>query len=92
MRKLSKIVLSCICIVFFTAIIGFGIWKMTDASPTANNSQHNTMEDSNGGTDSIKITMQDGRELTLMNPSMLGDLLNADNVEFWLIDSDCPEN
>lgn len=83
MRKLPKIVLSCVCIVLFAAMIGFGIWKMTDASPTANNSQHNNMDDSNGGTDSIKITTQDGSELTIMNPSMLGDLLNADDVEFW---------
>lgn len=83
MRKLPKIVLSCVCIVFFAAMIGFRIWKTADASPTANNSQHNSMNDSNSGTDSIKITTQDGRELTIMNPSILGDLLNADDVEFW---------
>lgn len=96
MGKMSKIMLACVSAVFFIAVIGFGIWKMADASSAANKGQHNIVKrafhdsgpgvsanDSNDGTDSIKITTQDGIELTLMNPSMLGDLLNADNVDFW---------
>lgn len=95
MGKMFKIMLACVSAVFFTAVIGFGIWKMTDASPAAENGQHSSVKrafhdadlgvganDSSGETDSIKITTQDGIELTIMNPSMLGDLLDADNVEF----------
>ena len=95
MGKKFKIMLVCVSAVFFIASIGLGIWKIADASSSTSNGQHNSVKrafddfdmgvganDSNGGMDSIKITTQDGTELTLMNPSMLGDLLNADNVEF----------
>ena len=105
MKKIFKIMLACANAVFFIAVIGLGIWKIADASSSTNNGQHSSVKrafcdsdigvsanDSNGGTGSIKITTQDGIELTLMNPAMLGDLLNADYVEFSFTNPDHAEN
>lgn len=93
MKKLTKLMPACICVVFIAAVIGLGIWKMTYTSPAADSSIHNTesetggnIDNTNNGTDSIKITTSDGTELILMNPPMLGD--NPDAYEWWLTPGD----
>ena len=40
MEKSYKIILSCVCVAFVFTLLGFGIGRMTDTAPAADNNQN----------------------------------------------------
>ena len=104
MRKLPKIILSFACAVFVIAVIGFGIWRMTCASPAAAGSQNSSVDKMQSGTrsrqdssmdsrtPSIKITTPDGSELTIVNPPVQDSYPDIENIEWGITNYDHTEN
>ena len=82
MEKSYKIMLSCVCIAFVFALLGFGIGRMTDTSPATDSNQTinaNNTESENGDSspsinfddteiegDRVEVRFQDGSVWTII--------------------------
>lgn len=81
MKKAYKIILACVCVVSIAALLGLGIWRMTEPPSTTYDQQNNIdiPESEGNGTD---IILKDGSKVTIVNPSMMEEFLNGGDVEF----------
>ena len=81
MKKAYKIILACICVVSIAALLGLGIWRITEPPSTTYDEQNNIdIPESEG--DGMDIILKDGSKVTIVNPSMLEDFSNGGDVEF----------
>lgn len=83
MKETYKIilVLACVCVVSIAALLGFGIWRITEPPSTTNDEQNNDIDVPESEGEGLDIILKDGSKVTIANPSMLEDFLNGGDVE-----------
>ena len=82
MKKAYKIILACVCVVSIAALLGLGIWRITELPSATNDEQNNSIDIPESEGDGMDIILKDGSKVTIVNPSMLEDFSNGGDVEF----------
>lgn len=81
MKKTYKIILACVCAVSIAALLGLGIWRITELPSIPNDEQSNDIDIPESEGESLDIILEDGSKVTIVNPSVLEDFLNGGDVE-----------